>query len=89
MQTPMSIMCPLTGGEGHMSSKDAIHEHKEYERKEWSRECMRTSRPPRIRCPLGEFLLPLTRCQMPPPTAPMPKAPPMSPMILYGQGSLP
>ena len=48
-----------------------------------------TSRPPRMRAPLGEFLLPLTRCQMPPPTAPMPNAPPMSPRILYGQGSRP
>ena len=48
-----------------------------------------TSRPPRNLAPLGEFFVPLTRCHMPPPTAPMPKAPPMSPSILYGHGSLP
>ena len=48
-----------------------------------------TSMPPANRVPLGLFLAPLSRCQMPPPTAPMPKAPPMSSRILSGHGSLP
>lgn len=44
-----------------------------------------TSMPPRKRCPLGLFFMPLSRCQMPPPTAPMPNAPPTSSRILQGQ----
>ena len=48
----------------------------------------RTSTPPRRRAPEGEFLLPLIMCQRPPPTAPMPKAPPMSSRMRSGQGSL-
>ena len=46
-----------------------------------------TSIAPRIRKPGGEFRIPLIRCHAPPPTAPMPNAPPISSMILSGQGS--
>ena len=40
--------------------------------------------PPTKRWPLGLFRMPLSRCQRPPPTAPMPKAPPTSSRILRG-----
>ena len=42
----------------------------------------RTSTPPLSRAPPGLFFRPLSRCHSPPPTAPMPKAPPMSSNIL-------
>ena len=45
------------------------------------------SMPPRIRAPDGAFFMPLSRCHKPPPTAPMPKAPPTSSRILSGHGS--
>ena len=46
----------------------------------------RTSMPPTKRCPLGLFFIPLSRCHKPPPTAPMPKAPPTSSRILQQVG---
>lgn len=55
----------------------------------WDRAGTRTWTPPSTRPPVGEFLIPLTRCHRPPPTAPMPKAPPTSSMILSGHGSRP
>ena len=33
--------------------------------------------PPPNRAPLGEFFIPLAKCQMAPPPAPIPNAPPM------------
>lgn len=45
--------------------------------------------PPSILEPLGEFLRPFTKCHRPPPTAPMPNAPPTSSIILSGHGSRP
>lgn len=48
--------------------------------------CILTSIPPMKRCPLGLFFIPLSRCHMPPPTAPIPKAPPTSSRILHAQG---
>lgn len=44
--------------------------------------CARTSMPPTKRCPLGLFFMPLSRCQRPPPTTPIPNAPPTSSRIL-------
>ena len=46
-----------------------------------------TCTPPSMRAPDGEFLMPLIRCHTPPPTAPMPNAPPTSSMMRSGQGS--
>jgi hypothetical protein len=48
---------------------------------------MVTSTPPPIRAPLGEFFIPLKKCQMAPPPAPMPNAPPMSSKMRCGHGS--
>lgn len=45
-------------------------------------------RAPRVPWPLGEFLKPLTLCQIPPPARPKAKAPPTSPTMRWGQGSL-
>jgi len=44
-------------------------------------------REPAKRSPRGEFLAPFMPCQIPPPTAPMAKAPPKSLRITHGQGS--
>eukprot|EP00469_Lotharella_globosa_P010444 CAMPEP_0167773910 /NCGR_PEP_ID=MMETSP0111_2-20121227/1701_1 /TAXON_ID=91324 /ORGANISM="Lotharella globosa, Strain CCCM811" /LENGTH=144 /DNA_ID=CAMNT_0007663637 /DNA_START=162 /DNA_END=593 /DNA_ORIENTATION=- len=41
---------------------------------------------PENRYPLGAFLIPLAKCHTPPPTKPIPKAPPISSRILYGHG---
>lgn len=43
---------------------------------------------PCVPCPFGEFLKPFTLCHMPPPTKPNPNAPPTSPTMRWGQGSL-
>ena len=45
------------------------------------------SMPPRMRAPDGAFFMPLSKCHRPPPTAPMPNAPPTSSKILSGHGS--
>lgn len=47
----------------------------------------RTSMAPSMRKPGGELRIPFIKCQAPPPTAPMPKAPPMSSMMRSGHGS--
>ena len=49
----------------------------------------RTDKPPRQRegRPLGELYTPLKKCHAPPPTAPMPNAPPMSSRMRSGHGS--
>lgn len=48
----------------------------------------RTSKLPRSLAPPGLFFAPFRACQMPPPTAPIPNAPPTSSRIRSGHGSL-
>ena len=46
-----------------------------------------TSKLPRSLAPPGLFFAPLRACQIPPPTAPMPNAPPTSSRMRSGHGS--
>lgn len=47
----------------------------------------RTSKLPRSLAPPGLFFAPLSACQIPPPTAPIPNAPPTSSRMRSGHGS--
>lgn len=68
---------PALGTLGHMLKRLSLH----------TAAALRTSMAPSMRKPGGELRIPFIKCQAPPPTAPMPKAPPMSSMMRSGHGS--